>query len=553
MTPTELKNMLDELMALPAEVEWFEFKEARSNFHFNNLGKYFSALGNEANLKGRECGWLVFGVRDNPREIVGSNYRPDRPALDRLKKEISGHTTNGLTFDEIYELDTSRGRVVMFRIPSALRGMPTAWKGHYYGRDGESLGPLNLREIEQIRGQGIREDWSIKFCEGATLNDLDTDAIAFAREQYKEKQPGLADEADKWNEPTFLNKAKVCINGRITRAAMLLLGKAESEYFLAPAIGRITWVLKDNHGIEKAYEHFGPPLILAVARVFSQIRNLIYRYIPNAGLFPTEVKQYDPWVVREILHNCIAHQDYGHGGRINVVEEPETLLFTNLGHFIPGAVETVIRSNAPPEVYRNRFLAEAMVNLNMIDTIGSGIRRMFEKQRRRFFPMPDYNLEDPERVQVRLFGKVLDEKFTRLLIENAELDLMDVMALDKVQKKQPLTDEEFMRVKKHKLVEGRRTNLFVSAKIATLTENKATYIKHRAFDKTHYKNLILAYLKAFGEAGRQDIDRLLIDKLSDALTEAQKKSFVKNLLQEMRKDCMIEIKGSTRWARWSIP
>ncbi len=48
----------------------------------NNPGKYFSALGNEANLKGRECGWLVFGVRDNPREIVGSNYRP---ALDRLK------------------------------------------------------------------------------------------------------------------------------------------------------------------------------------------------------------------------------------------------------------------------------------------------------------------------------------------------------------------------------------------------------------------------------------------------------------------------------------
>ena len=85
-----------------------------------------------------------------------------------------------------------------------------------------------------------------------------------------------------------------------------------------------------------------------------------------------------------MLHNCIAHQDYRLRGRINVVEEQDSILVTNLGHFIPESVEAVILRDAPPEKYRNPFLAQAMVNLNMIDTIGSGIKRMFLKQRQRF-------------------------------------------------------------------------------------------------------------------------------------------------------------------------
>lgn len=231
------------------------------------------------------------------------------------------------------------------------------------------------------------------------------------------------------------------------------------------------------------------------------------------------------------------------------MEESESLLFTNLGHFIPGSVEEVIRRDAPPEQYRNPFLTQAMVNLNMIDTIGSGIKRMFLKQRQRFFPMPDYDLSEPGRIRVRLFGKVLDENYTRLLVE-ADLDLMDVIALDKVQKKHLLTKEELKSLKIQKLVEGRRPNLYVSAKIAAAMGDKAAYIRHRAFDKDHYKRMIIAYLKRFGEAKREDIDKLLLDKLSDALSDYQKNKFVTNLLQEMRKDGLIYPEGTTRWAKW---
>jgi ATP-dependent DNA helicase RecG len=395
MTPAELQSKLNELMALPAETEWVEFKEAKNNFDFHDLGKYFSALSNEANLKRPAYGWLVFGVKDRPREIVGSRYRLSRPALDRLKHGIAEHTTNRMTFQEIYDLTTPQGRVVMFQIPAALRGMPTAWQGHYYGRNGESLGPLTLNELEQIRHQAVHDDWSAQLCDGATLGDLDPEAILSARRQYKEKFPRLADEVDQWDDLTFLNKAKVCLNGQITKTAIILLGKDEASHYLLPAMAWITWVLKDAKGIARDYAHLGPPLILAVDQVFAKIRNLTNRFLPRNTLFPLEVTQYDPWVMRELLHNCIAHQDYRRAGRINVVEEPDALLFTNLGHFLPGGVEDVIRYDAPPEEHRNPFLAQAMFNLNMIDTIGSGIIRMFTVQRQRFFPMPDYDLSAP--------------------------------------------------------------------------------------------------------------------------------------------------------------
>ena len=85
MTPTEFQAKLEELMTLPTETEWVEFKEAKNNYDFDNLGKYFSALSNEANLKGQPAGWLVFGITDKPpRQVCGTNYRPDRPSLDSL-------------------------------------------------------------------------------------------------------------------------------------------------------------------------------------------------------------------------------------------------------------------------------------------------------------------------------------------------------------------------------------------------------------------------------------------------------------------------------------
>jgi ATP-dependent DNA helicase RecG len=197
MLPDELLAKFRELIDLPAETEWVEFKEAKNNFDFDDLGKYFSALSNEANLKRQPAGWLVFGVTNNlPRQIVGSNYRPHRPGLDSLKNEIARETNHQITFKEIHELATPGGRVVLFEIPPAPRCIPTEWRSRAYGRIGESIDSLSLHEIEQIRYQVLCEDWSAQICENARIEDLDLQAIGFARKEYQKKYPALAGEVD---------------------------------------------------------------------------------------------------------------------------------------------------------------------------------------------------------------------------------------------------------------------------------------------------------------------------------------------------------------------
>lgn len=553
MDQTQLRIQLNKLIALPKETEWVEFKEAATRFETDRLGEYFSALSNEANLKGQDCAWLVFGVRDKDRKVVGTEYRRHRAKLDRLKLELANHTTNRITFIEIHELPFPEGRVIVFQIPAASSGISTAWKGHYYGREGESINALSLQEIEQIRSQVKYEDWSAQICPGAAIADLDPQAISKAKKEYRQKYPPKAREMDEWDDLTFLNKAKVIKQGKITRTAVILLGKEESEHFISPSVAKITWILKDANSTAKDYEHFGPPFILNAESVFAKIRNLKYRYLPDETLFPVEINQYDPWVIREALHNCIAHQDYELRGKINVVEKPDELIFDNAGTFIPGNVETVIKQDSPPEIYRNRFLADAMVNLNMIDTIGGGIKKMFEIQRKRFFPLPDYDLGRPEKVIAKIQGRVLNENYTRLLIKNSDMDLSTVMVLDKVQKNIRLSKEEHKSLKSRKLVEGRYPNVFVSSRVTSATEEKARYIKYRGFDDQHYKDMITAFVKKYGAASRTDIDNLLINKLSDALDNRQKRNKIANLLYAMsKKDKTIHNIGSRRVPKWVL-
>ena len=394
MNQNELSNLLDELRQLPAETEWVEFKEAKASYSFKELGKYFSALCNEANLAGRPRAWLVFGVRDKDRHIVGSSYRTSRKDLDSLKQEVSAQTTAGITFVEIHELAHSDGRGVLFEIPPAPPGIPVAWQGHFYGRSGESLGALSLAEIETIRGQVHQEDWSAGTCGGATVDDLDPSALANARQNFADKNRGrpLAGEIDEWDDATFLDRARITVKGQVTRTAILLLGKEESAHFLSPAVAQITWKLNAE---EQDYQHLGPPFLLNVDRLFSHIRNTRFKIQPFNRLIPVELTKYDPWIVHEALNNCIAHQDYLRQSRIIVTEKADRLILRNAGSFYEGTPEQYVLRSKTPQRYRNPFLAQAMVNLDMIDTMGYGIRKMFLEQRRRFFPMPEYDPNSP--------------------------------------------------------------------------------------------------------------------------------------------------------------
>lgn len=555
MTAAELRPKLEELRRLPAETEWVEFKHNNSNPE--EIGEYISAISNGAALHGKRTGYLVWGIEDGTRSVVGTSFQPKtaKKGNEELENWLLRLLEPRIDFS-IHEFEVDGKPIVLFAVQAA-NSRPVRFGGEEYIRVGSYKKKLKdypekeRRLWQLLSNQKI--DWSAQIVPSATIADLDRAALDFGRAQYRQKNLQNAAEIDAWDDVTFLNKAKVLIGGKVTNAAIVLLGKPETAAFIAPAQARITWVLRDERNEEMDYAHFDPPFLLASDNVLNKIRNLTIRRLPSGTLFPQELSQYDPWVIRETLHNCIAHQDYNLRARINVVESPTSLLFANAGSFIPGSVEEMIRSDAPPGIYRNPFLAQAMVSLNMIDTIGSGIKRMFRRQKERSFPMPDYDLSSDERVAVRLTGQVLDENYTQLLLSATELDLLDVIALDRVQKKLPLSDDAFARLKAEKLIEGRRPKIYVSAKVATVTGDKAAYIKNRAFDKTHYKSMVIGYLRQFKQATRKELDALLIAKLSDAMNPKQRKAFVTNLLQEMKIDGQIEPDGVTRWATWRLP
>ncbi len=535
------------------EDEVVEFKEARSNYSFKDIGKYFSALGNEANIRDKKEAWLIFGV-DNDKNIVGSEYRKEG-SLQNLKKEIVGGTNERLTFMEIYELYIDGRRVVAFQIPPAMRGIPTTWNGAAYAREGEHVSPLPIDKMDLIRSQ-IGVDWSKWIVEEADFDDLDPEAVAYARKLFIKKQntsKKSTEMLEKMSDVEILNKAGILIKGKVTNTALLLLGKEESAYLFDGFIPRITWTLYNGDGSIKAYEHFDMPLLMAVDKTYAKIRNERYRYIAGQQtLFPDEVDQYEPDVVKEILNNCIAHSNYQLRGKINVEEFEDRLVFINEGNFIPETVERALEEGYKPPYYRNTFLCRAMVNLYMIDTNAMGIPMMYQIQRERCFPLPTYDLEESNRVKVILYGEILDRNYTQLLHSNDALDLRTVFLLDKVQKKEMISKEDFYVLKKAGLIEGRYPNIFVSYKIANIVGQQADYVRNKGLSNDVCKQIIINALETMEKASVSELKEILAGALPAFLDEKQQSKKVSNILQAMKRDKIADVSGSGHAARWFL-
>lgn len=530
------------------EYEIVEFKEAKGSYDTDKIGRYFSAISNEANLRQQQYGWLIFGVGEQAKEkqVVGTSFKKgDKSILERFKYEISRDTANGMTFYDIIEIfPTVNGkehRVLMFKIPAAATGIPTDWKTNYYERAGESLVPLKQYKIDAIRSQE-RRDWSKQVLEQAGIEHLDKDAIVLAREKYKGKmnQEHIFKEVDAMSDEQFLTKIKLMIGGKITHAGMLLLGNSDYDYMFQSAPS-IMWRLYGADNMDRDYAIFKIPFINVVDKVFAKVRNLTYRYMPNQmTLFPMETEQYDGWLMRELLNNCIAHTNYQLGGRIYVNEFEDRLKFTNPGDFIPQKIEHVLEASYSPPFYRNQLLAESMAAFHMIDTATLGIRRAYNIQKAKYFPMPDYNVSSGTQVEVTIYGKTLNDSYMHILYDHQDLDLQTVFLLDRIQKGLPVEKEDVDRLRGQKLVEGRMTSLYLSASAAKSIDESTNYIKNKGFDDKYYKDLIVEYLKQYKKAKKKDIRELLWDKLPNVLSDAQKENKIRNMLTALRKQGIID-------------
>lgn len=553
MTELELTKYLQ--LNYPFEnekCEWKEFKSLKNcvaGKKGEDIISYISAISN------MEGGTLVIGVRDKTLDIVGISDFSDY-TIDNIKFRVLGNCTNlnseSFNIEELQCSDTKK-IIWIFQIPKHQYRLPVYAHKKAWQRIDDNLVEMNSFRLNNILNELKNvDDWTSVIVDEANSDDLDEIAIEKAKKEFLKRNPKYKEEFSTWNNQKFLDKAGLTIKGKITRTALILVGKEEAEHYLGSFV-KIRWNLKTINNQDKDFEIYSIPFILNIDEVYAKIRNLKYRYLPDGTLFPEEVLRYEPFNIREPLNNAIAHQDYSMKGRINVVEfEDDHLIFSNCGTFLPKSVEDVVVNDSPEEVYRNPFLVTAMKNLGMIETQGGGIRKIFNFQKERYFPLPDYDFSN-QKVKVTITGKILNEDFARILKRNPDLSLEDIILLDKVQKKKILLEDELNYLRKKGFVEGRKPNVYLSFKVIKPTKDQdllAEYITNKSFDDAHFKKMILEFIEKGGNVKRKSIDNLIIPKLSKSLSEKQKKNKVTNFLTALRIEKKIKSTGFGIWEKF---
>lgn len=551
MTSKELQQyLLREFPQENARCEWKEMKNLKNSFAGDEKDDVISYVSAIANIEG---GHLVIGVQDKTLEIVGTDLSKFNQNAQSAVLKLVEHCTNlsseGLSIDE-YTTEDTHQTVWIIHIPKHLPRRPVYAHKKAWQRIEDSLVEMTKERLAVILEEPVFEakDWSAEIVPNATITDLDELAVAKARIMFKKVHSSNipTEEIDAWTIDDFLSNSGIMIDGKLTRAAIILLGKPVSAFKLRPAVAEVTWTLRDEHQDVVDYEHFTVPFILTVDKILSKIHNLTMRELPGGTLFPETMKQYDDYTIREALHNAIAHQDYTLQQRINFVENPGWLYYANGGSFIPGTLQKALETKGPQRHFRNECLCRAMVNFNMIDTVSRGIKKMFNEQRRRHFPMPDYEIDVLNKeVGVTIYGNTINEKYTQLLKENKTLTLEDCILLDSVQKGRRISDENVIDLLNRGLLEGTVSEYSISLDIAKRTKQLPHYTRTRGLDKAKLQQMILQYLQNAGSAGtkRDAIFDYLKDVLPKTKTPEQQERMVGNILVEMKEAGTIILTG----------
>ncbi len=386
----------------------------------------------------------------------------------------------------------------------------------------------------------LYEDWTGNVVNGADVRNLDPGAVRAARAAFCERFPDRADESAGWDDATFLSRTGVFKRGKVTNAALIMLGKS-GDRMLPPSVC-IRWRLVDPDGITVDTRTFDGPAILTATQAVSMIRNWSCR--TGSGGSESVVSAYRTSTLLEAVRNAVVHQDYGLGGTVEVVErENESVTVVSMGSFPERSPESFVKgppSSTPP---RNPFLYNAMAGIGAIPASGSGIRSMYLSQAYRRFPMPDFDIMG-DRVAVRFPG-IRGGSYARVLDLRDDLDLRTVMDLDRVAKNRYLPDRRLKSLARRGLVE-------MIGDLPCIASGAGQEVAS-AYTAGTPQEAVLDLVRAKGYVTRSDVTELLASRDSKDLTEEQLRVKATNLLQTMRRAGLLEkAEGSTRSARYVL-
>lgn len=520
------------------EGERLEFKSARNNFHFDKLADYCVALANEGG------GRIILGVSDaRPRDVLGTAAftepgRTEAGLFQRLRHRVQ------------IEEATYRGRrLLVVHVPSRLPG--TAWdhNGRYLRRAGDDLVTIPADELRTMFAE-VGPDYSASTVD-ADFAALSPAALAEFRTRWTRKT-GNARIAD-WNDATLLANAELSVEGRLTIAALILLGTREAlGRHLAQA--EIVFEYRSGEAAGPAQER------LELREGFISIHDALWQRINlrndrqsyQDGLFRYDIPTFDEVAVREALLNAVAHRDYRLGGSIFVRQYARRLEVVSPGGFPPGITPDNILDQQNP---RNRRLAEALGKCGLIERAGQGLNLMVESAVRQSKPLPDFAGSSAHEVRLTLAGTVQDPAFVRFLERIGEDRLRgftthDFLVLDALRRHQPLAP--VMEARLPGLVDagvverhgrGRGVRYILSRGMYAALGQRGAYTRERGLDHETNKALLLKHIRENDEAGSP------LSEMCQVLPALPTRQ-VQRLLEELRNEGRVRLKGMRRWARW---
>jgi ATP-dependent DNA helicase RecG len=535
-TREQLQNWLSE-----PEGTHLEFKGAKHNYQFDKLVEYCVALANEGGGK------FILGVTDRrPRHILGTTAfaepgRTEAGLHERLSHRIP-----------VEELHTAEGRVLVVHVPARLPG--TAWQieGRYLKRAGDELAAMSDAELRTIFAE-TGPDFSAESCPGASMSDLSPQAIEAFRERWATK--ARDERKARWSDEQTLANAELLVDGRITYAALILFGtRAALGRWLAQAELVFEYRSSEASGPAADREEFREGFFLWHDSIWNKINLRNDRQSYQDGLFRIELLTFDEVSVREALLNAVAHRDYRLGGSVFVRQYSQRLEVVSPGGLPPGITPENILDQQNP---RNRRLAEALAKCGLIERSGQGMNLMFERAIRQGKPLPSFEGESSHEVRLVLEGAVKSAAFVRFMERLGEETLRsfstyDFLALDALHREQSLS--EHLRARLPGLLSigavesigrGKGTRYLLSKRLYAALGAKGEYTRKRGLDHETNKALLEKHLLGQGDAGSP------LAELRQVLPSESERG-VQHLLEELRREGRILLRGQRRWARWVI-
>ncbi len=528
-------NTVEELQNAP-EGEHFEFKEAKARFDFREAVKYCCALSNSGGGK------LVLGITDKrPRKVVGSKAfeQPERTRKGLMEK------LHVLVDFEIMEQDGKR--VLVFTVASRPVGLPIQVNGVAWWRDGDSLMPMP----EDVR-RGIYEetdfDFSSSICVGASLSDLDENAIDVFRAKWLEKK-GQKRIKSLSPEQLLMDCEAVTDEG-VTYAALALFGKRASLGKYLPQSEIIfEYRSSDASGPAAQREEFRVGFFACYDRIWELINLRNDRQHYQEGFFVFDIPTFNERVVREAILNAVSHRNYQLGGSVFVRQYPNRLVVENPGGFPKGVtLENILDRQSP----RNRRIAEILALCGLVERSGQGMNLMYELSIMEAKQLPDFNGTDDNFVRITLNGLVLDKTMLSLInkIGNDRLESMstaDFLVIDALYHEKKLPGNLRPRLKRLidlGIVEHLSRNKYVLARsLYEVTGKSGVHTRIVGLDRDTNKELLLKHIRKNGGKGTpfKELEQVL---------PSYSKNQIRVLVRELRADNLIYAVGKTSATRW---